>query len=318
MAEELIYYYHPDHLGTATYLTDINGEAYEFFLNLPFGETMAEQHSQTADYVNRWKFTGHELDRETGLYYAGARYYDPRTSIFISVDPLAEQAPDWTPYRYGFNNPVKYTDPTGMFENDDWYENATTGELEWRNSQDATINDSRGSWNNIGEELLTFDGKNLTYYTQEKLSDGNLKLNSTSFSAVSGRQQEDGTFDYSKQAQATPFSGPLPEGDYSINPSAIQWWTNQSFTTKTAALVKKGTWPGGLFAWGVARSWISPKEVNVTNPTTGESILRNNFSIHGGTSPGSAGCIDLTTKDLPFFRMLEKSKESKIRLRVSY
>lgn len=77
---------------------------------------MAEQHSQTADYVNRWKFTGHELDRETGLYYAGARYYDPRTSIFLSVDMLAEQAPSWTPYRYGFNNPVRYTDPTGMFE----------------------------------------------------------------------------------------------------------------------------------------------------------------------------------------------------------
>src|SRR5690606_37466509 len=116
MAEELIYYYHPDHLGTATYLTDINGEAYEFFLNLPFGETMAEQHSQTADYVNRWKFTGHELDRETGLYYANARYYDPKVSIFISVDPLAEQASDWTPYRYGFNNPIVYTNPTGMFE----------------------------------------------------------------------------------------------------------------------------------------------------------------------------------------------------------
>lgn len=141
-----------------------------------------------------------------------------------------------------------------MFENDDWYENTSTGELEWRNSQDKTINDSRGSWNNIGEELLTFDGKNLTYHTQEKLSDGNLKLNSTSFSAVSGRQQEDGTFDYSKQAQAAPFSGPLPEGDYSINPSGIQWWTEQSFTTRTAGFVKKGTWPGGLFAWGVART----------------------------------------------------------------
>src|SRR5690606_9506695 len=83
---------------------------------LPFGETMAEQHSQTGDYSNRWKFTGHELDRETGLYYAGARYYDPRTSIWLSVDPLAEQAPDWTPYRYGFNNPIRYTDPTGMWK----------------------------------------------------------------------------------------------------------------------------------------------------------------------------------------------------------
>lgn len=111
--EELIYYYHPDHLGTATYLTDINGNAYEFFLNLPFGETMAEQHSQTADYVNRWKFTGHELDRETGLYYAGARYYDPRTSIWISVDPLAEKYPNISPYVYVANNPIGNIDPDG-------------------------------------------------------------------------------------------------------------------------------------------------------------------------------------------------------------
>ncbi len=58
--------------------------------------------------------------------------------------------------------------------------------------------------------------------------------------------------------------------------------------------------------------------MNVTDPATGKSVLRNNFSIHGGTSPGSAGCIDLTNKDLPFFRMLEKSNESKIRLRVNY
>jgi len=66
----LLYYYHIG-LGTANFITDGEGLVYEFFLNLPFGETMAEQHAQTAAYVNRWKFTGHELDRETGLYYAG-------------------------------------------------------------------------------------------------------------------------------------------------------------------------------------------------------------------------------------------------------
>jgi RHS repeat-associated protein len=113
-AEDQIYYYHPDHLGTATFLTDGNGLPYEFFLNLPFGETMAEQHSQTADYDNRWKFTGHELDRETGLYYAGARYFDPKISIWLSVDPLAEKYPNWNPYNYVMQNPINLIDPTGM------------------------------------------------------------------------------------------------------------------------------------------------------------------------------------------------------------
>src|SRR5690606_489003 len=74
---------------------------------------MAEQHSMTADYVNRWKFTGHELDRETGLYYAGARYYDPKVSIWLSVDPLAEKYPNWNTYAYTFQNPINFIDPDG-------------------------------------------------------------------------------------------------------------------------------------------------------------------------------------------------------------
>ena len=53
-----------------------------------------------------------ELDPETGLYYYGARYYNPRTSVFISVDPLTVQT--MTPYQYTYQNPVRYIDPTGM------------------------------------------------------------------------------------------------------------------------------------------------------------------------------------------------------------
>ena len=82
-----IYFYHPDHLGTSSALTDFNGNAYQFFLNLPFGETMAEQRGSM--YYNApYKFNGKELDEETGLYYYGARYYDPKVSIWLSVDPL--------------------------------------------------------------------------------------------------------------------------------------------------------------------------------------------------------------------------------------
>lgn len=50
------------------------------------------------------------------MYYYGARYYDPRISIFVSVDPLAALTPNWTPYRYAFNNPIMFRDPTGLFE----------------------------------------------------------------------------------------------------------------------------------------------------------------------------------------------------------
>lgn len=107
-----IYFYHPDHLGTSTFLTDINGNAYQFFLNLPFGETMAEQLPSTY-YQTPYKFNGKELDEETGLYYYGARYYDPKISIWYSVDPLAEKFPNVNPFIYSAQNPISYRDPDG-------------------------------------------------------------------------------------------------------------------------------------------------------------------------------------------------------------
>lgn len=61
-----------------------------------------------------------ELDAETGFYYYGARYYNPRVSIWLNVDPLAEKMPSWSPYAYAFDNPVRYTDPTGMEPVDDY------------------------------------------------------------------------------------------------------------------------------------------------------------------------------------------------------
>ncbi len=63
-----------------------------------------------------YRFTGKEQDAETGLYYYGARYYDPRLGRFLSVDPLASKAPGWSPYRAFFCNPIRYTDPDGLWE----------------------------------------------------------------------------------------------------------------------------------------------------------------------------------------------------------
>jgi len=93
--------------------SDMSGVPYQYFLNLPFGEEMAAQHSTTAEFSSRYKFNAKELDQETGWYYYGARYYDPSVSQWLSVDPLAYKMPSWSPYSYTFNNPVRFIDPDG-------------------------------------------------------------------------------------------------------------------------------------------------------------------------------------------------------------
>ncbi|MFP5471665.1 MAG: RHS repeat-associated core domain-containing protein [Bacteroidia bacterium] len=68
--------------------------------------------TNAAEYT-RYLFNGKELDEETGFYYYGARYYNPQTSIWLSVDPLADKYPNMSPYIYTANNPVNYIDPDG-------------------------------------------------------------------------------------------------------------------------------------------------------------------------------------------------------------
>ena len=129
-----IYFFHSDHLGSSTFLTDGSGQSYQFFLNLPFGDvrshpdiyrpgTMEEQFalSPNAWWKTPYLFNGKELDSRTSLYYYGARYYDPGLSVWLSVDPLAEKYAAWTPYNYTYQNPIRFIDPTGMEgEKADW------------------------------------------------------------------------------------------------------------------------------------------------------------------------------------------------------
>ncbi|MCQ2335640.1 MAG: RHS repeat-associated core domain-containing protein [Paludibacteraceae bacterium] len=66
-----------------------------------------------AEACLRAKHNGKELDAETGLYYYGARYYDPTTALWLGVDPLAEKYPGVSPYVYCHGNPVVLIDEDG-------------------------------------------------------------------------------------------------------------------------------------------------------------------------------------------------------------
>jgi RHS repeat-associated protein len=106
--EKDIYFYHPDHLGGTNYVTDKTGALFQHAEYFPGGETWVDEKS-TANRTP-YLFTGKELDGETGLYYYGARYYDPRVSQFTSTDPILNSG---SPYAYANNSPLRFVDPTG-------------------------------------------------------------------------------------------------------------------------------------------------------------------------------------------------------------
>src|SRR5690606_15559059 len=100
-----------DHLGSSSYISNAAGTVSQHMEYLPFGELLVDEH--TNSYNSPFKYNGKEFDEETGNYYYGARYYDPRTSIWLSVDPLAEKYPSWNPYAYTFQNPINFIEPDG-------------------------------------------------------------------------------------------------------------------------------------------------------------------------------------------------------------
>ena len=141
-----LFFYHPDH---TTFVSDAQGREYEHIEYTPYGETWLNTRRGNDDDHDddewdwdddegspiRRRFTGKEIDPETGLQYFGARYQDPRTSRWISSDPAGPElmspmetdgqdgmkekqdysivdATNW--YSYSSNRPITHIDPTGL------------------------------------------------------------------------------------------------------------------------------------------------------------------------------------------------------------
>ena len=111
--EKMQFYYHPDHLGSSSYITNLDGEVSQHIEYVPFGEVFIEERNNT--WNTPYLFNAKEFDEETGMYYYGARYYEPRLSLWMSCDPLQERKAGFTTYAYCENNPVKLFDPDGKF-----------------------------------------------------------------------------------------------------------------------------------------------------------------------------------------------------------
>ncbi len=106
------YYYHGDHLGSASWITNRTGSPVQHLQYMPYGEPFVNE--RTSSYEERFTFTGKERDSETGYSYFGARFYDSDLMTgWLSVDPQSDKFPNISPYAYCNWNPVKLVDPNG-------------------------------------------------------------------------------------------------------------------------------------------------------------------------------------------------------------
>jgi RHS repeat-associated protein len=122
-------YYHFDGLGSTTALSDEGGVAVATLLYDAWGN----QRAASGAAVPNYRFTGAELDRASGLYHMGARFYDPSVARWMSEDPqqpgafllggnkvvsvqgdLTFDPRSLNSYSYVGLNPLGYLDPTGL------------------------------------------------------------------------------------------------------------------------------------------------------------------------------------------------------------
>ena len=109
--KEETFFYHSDHLGSTSYITDDKANITQYDAYLPYGELLVDEHSSSEELP--YKFNGKQFDEETGLYYYGARYLNPVTSLWYGVDPLVREDPENSSYIVSGNNTLKYIDPDG-------------------------------------------------------------------------------------------------------------------------------------------------------------------------------------------------------------
>jgi RHS repeat-associated protein len=146
-------YYHPDHLHSAEILSTSSGALNQHYEYAAYGGTRYTS-SSTAFPITR-RYTSQFFDEETGLYYFGARYYDPVIGRFVQPDlvipsPFNPQAYDR--YAYCYDNPLKYFDPDGHAGY--W---ADVGQV-WLGYYDAGAGFVRGSVFAVAHPVTTAEG----------------------------------------------------------------------------------------------------------------------------------------------------------------
>jgi RHS repeat-associated protein len=101
-----------DHLGSTSMVANASGAMVSEMRYSAFGEIRYDSGTMTTDYL----YTGQRQEAEIGLYYYLSRWYDPAIGRFLQADSIVPNpgiAVGLDRYAYGFNNPLRYVDPTG-------------------------------------------------------------------------------------------------------------------------------------------------------------------------------------------------------------
>jgi RHS repeat-associated protein len=181
------YFYHSDHLGSTSYITDASGNAIQYVSYMPFGETFIEEHTS---YDSPYKFNGKEMDAETGLYYYGARYYDPRMSMFYGVDPLADKYCSISPYIYCSNNPIRRIDPDGRHDYQLDYETGNINLIKETEANTHTIYASKADGKIDKGNSIEVSKDVLNFSTQQSVQVKEGSYNTNTYTIFNGDQAE--------------------------------------------------------------------------------------------------------------------------------
>ena len=191
------YYYGTDHLGSTTLITDASGETVWSGAVTPFAD------QESSDDGESVLFTGKELDHDTGLYYFNARWYDPELGRFITEDPIRDGV-NW--YVYVGNNPLGYTDPTGLkdvvtssADEEQELQSNTWGDINWVNKN--VTNEEFEATKIATWEMMQSDtvaGSRMRYLESSRKSTSIIVTNTDSSKALPGGDTDPSMWDLIK------------------------------------------------------------------------------------------------------------------------
>ena len=204
--EKLQFYYHPDHLGSSSYITNLDGEVSQHIEYVPFGEVFIEERNNT--WNTPYLFNAKEFDEETGMYYYGARYYEPRLSLWISVDKEGEKMPSISSFAYCKNNPTSAIDPDGnkiVFVNGKIGGGSPpAGEQYWNGRKSSFV---QGAINYWSDKHIVFTEKDYSYFStaQSRISAG-YKYAEENFKTLVSDLQPGETFKFVTHSMGAAFA----------------------------------------------------------------------------------------------------------------